>query len=104
MFLWFFNRPWLTGAMLALMMVMGVLGYTNMPRNLYPDAEYPQVMIITQFPGASAEVIAQQVSRPMERELFTLSGIRLAQSTNRDGFAVIRTEFEYEKGLEGSLA
>ncbi len=104
MFLWFFNRPWLTGAMLALMTVMGILGYTNMPRNLYPDAEYPQVMIITQFPGASAEVIAQQVSRPMERELFTLSGIRLAQSTNRDGFAVIRTEFEYEKGLEGALS
>ena len=90
--------------MLVLMMVMGVLGYTNMPRNLYPDAEYPQVMIIAQFPGASAEVITQQVTRPMERELYSLSGIRLAQSTNRDGFAIIRTEFEYERGLDDALS
>lgn len=104
MFLWFFNRPWLTGAMLALMVLMGIIGHSNMPRNLYPDAEYPQVMIITQFPGASAEVMSQQVTRPMERELFGLSGIRLVQSTNRDNFAVTRVEFEYEQGLEGALA
>ena len=104
MFLWFFNRPWITAAMLLLMSIMGVLGYNLMPRNLYPDAERPQVMIITQFPGASAEIMAQQVSRTMERELFSLSGIRLVQSTNRDGFAVIRTEFGYEKGLDGALA
>jgi multidrug efflux pump subunit AcrB len=104
MFLWFFNRPWLTGAMLLLMSIMGVLGYNLMPRNLYPDAERPQVMIITQFPGASAEIMAQQVSRTMERELYSLSGIRLVQSTNRDGFAVIRTEFGYEKGLNGALS
>lgn len=104
MFLWFFNRPWLTGAMLLLMSILGVIGYQIMPRNLYPDAERPQVMIITQFPGASAEMMAQQVSRTMERELYSLSGIRLVQSTNRDGFAVIRTEFGYEKGLSAALA
>lgn len=104
MFAWFFDRPWITAAVLLLLSLLGVLGYNNMPRNLYPDAERPQVMIITQFPGASAEVVTQQVSRPMERELFSLSGVRLVQSTNRDGFAIIRAEFGYEKGLNGALA
>ena len=104
MFLWLFNRPWITGALLLLMSLIGVLGYNNMPRNLYPDAERPQVMIITQFPGASAEVVTQQLSRVIEREIYSLSGVRLVQSTNRDGFAVTRAEFGYEKGLNGALA
>lgn len=104
MFLWLFNRAWITGALLLLMSLLGVLGYNAMPRNLYPDAERPQIMLIVQYPGATAQVITQEVTRPIERELYSLSGVRLVQSTNRDGFTVIRAEFGYEKGLNGALA
>lgn len=104
MFLWLFHRPWITGALLILMSILGVLGYNTMPRNFYPDAERPQVMLIVQYPGATAQVITQEVTRPIERELYSISGIRLVQSTNRDGFTVIRAEFGYEKGLNGALS
>ncbi len=103
MFRFFYSRPILLGTVLFVMLFLGVLGYLNMPRNMYPDLERPQVTVVTPLPGASALTVAQKVSRPIEQELYTLSHVRDVQSTNKDELSIVRAEFEYVKGLNSAL-
>ena len=83
--------------------ILGVVGYLKMPRNMYPDVERPQVTVITQLPGAAAQSVAQKVSRLIEQELYSLSQVRDVQSTNKNEVSIVRSEFEYEKGLDAAL-
>lgn len=103
MFRFFHARPLLLAVVLGLASLLGVIGYLNLPRNMYPDMERPQVTIITQLPGATALTVAQKVSRPIEQELYTLSGIRNVESTSRNEISIVKAEFEYEKGLNAAL-
>jgi multidrug efflux pump subunit AcrB len=103
MFRYFHDRPLLLNMILIIASIMGVIGYLKMPRNMYPDVERPQVTIITQMPGAAAQSVAQKVSRLIEQEMYSLSQIRDVQSTNKNEVSIVRTEFEYEKGLDAAL-
>src|SRR5215216_1147673 len=65
--------------------VMGLLSYTRMPVNLFPDVEFPVVVVTTVYPGASPEEIEDQVTAKMEDELSTSSGLESIQSTSSEG-------------------
>ena len=99
LFRYFYTRPLLLAMILFIGSIMGVLGYINLPRNMYPDVERSQVTVITQLPGAAAQTVAQKVSRPIEQELYALAGIRDVQSTNKNEVSIIKAEFEYGKDL-----
>jgi len=103
MFRFFHDRPLLLGAVLVIASILGVVGYLEMPRNMYPDVERPQVTVITQLPGAAAQSVAQKLSRPIEQELYAISKVRDVQSTNKNEVSIVRAEFEYEKGLDAAL-
>lgn len=81
LFRYFYSRPLLLATILTIGSLLGAVGYLNLPRNMFPDVERSQVTVITQLPGASAQSVAQKVSRPIEQELYALSGIRAVQST-----------------------
>jgi len=99
LFRYFYTRPLLLAMILFIGTIMGVLGYINLPRNMYPDVERSQVVVVTQLPGAAAQTVAQKVSRPIEQELYALAGIRDVQSTNKNEVSIIKAEFEYGKDL-----
>jgi len=103
LFRFFYDRPLLLAMILLIGSLLGVVGYVNLPRNMYPDVERPQVTVITQLPGAAAQTVAQKVSRPIEQELYALSGIRDVQSTNKNEVSIVRAEFEYTKGLDAAV-
>ena len=97
MFRFFHDRPLLLAVVLGLASLLGLIGYHKLPRNMFPDMERPQVTVITQLPGAAAMSVAQKVSRPIEQELYTLSGVRDVESTSRNEISVVKVEFEYAK-------
>jgi len=103
MFDFFYKRPLLLGVILVIGSLLGVIGYLNMPRNLYPDLDPPSVTVITQLPVASALTVAQRVSRPIEQQLYTLSGVRDVQSINKNEVSIVTADFEYTKGLDRAL-
>ncbi|GAB4337004.1 MAG: efflux RND transporter permease subunit [Desulfobulbaceae bacterium] len=102
MFSYFYKRPHLLFSIIALLFVMGVIGLITMPKNLFPDADRPQVIVITQVPGATAEVAASTVSKPIENEIARLSLVRDISSVNVANFSIVKAEFEYTKGLNAA--
>ncbi len=71
-----------------------------MPKNLFPDSDRPTVVVMTQVPGATPNVVAATVSKPIELELSSLASIRQVSSTNIAGMSIVSAEFEYTKGLD----
>ncbi|EFK08839.1 RND transporter, HAE1/HME family, permease protein [delta proteobacterium NaphS2] len=98
------KRPYVTYACLALFMSLGVLGYLKSDRNLFPDSNYPEIAVVMVEPGASAKSLAANVAVPVEKELYTLDGIRRVYSSTIDEVSVIRAEFEYTRDLDMAAA
>ena len=100
MFEYFYKRPYFLYSLIAAFFVLGVYGLKTMPKNLFPDSDRPTVIVMTQVPGATSNVVAATVSKPVEMELASLALIRQVSSTNIAGMSIVTAEFEYEKGLD----
>jgi multidrug efflux pump subunit AcrB len=97
---WYVRKPHAVLAVLLFLSVLGIIGFKEIPRKFFPDANRPQVAVITVEPGASAEDVASYLSVPIERELKTLDGVRKVTSTSKDGVSVVIAEFEYRKKID----
>ena len=95
-------HPHLVLALVILGVVLGIKSFRELPLNLFPDANYPKIVVIIEYPGASAEDIEREIAIPVEKEMSTLSLVRKVRSVARDGTAVISVEFEYEKELSAA--
>jgi len=102
MFSYFYKRLHLLFSIIALLFVLGVIGFVTMLKNLFPDADRPQVIVITQVPGSTAEVAASTVSKPIENEIARLSEVCEISSVNVANFSIVKAEFEYTKGLNAA--
>jgi len=81
---------------------MGIIALIVLPKNLFPDANPPQVIVITAIPGATAQVAASTVSKPLEQEIARLGLVTDVSSINVANFSIVKAEFEYEKGLNAA--
>ena len=99
MFDFFYKRPYLLYSLIAGFFIMGIVGLTTMPKNLFPDANPPKVVVITSVPGATAKVAASTVSKPIEEELARLGFVTDVSSVNVANFSIVSAEFGYKKSL-----
>ncbi len=97
------SKPHVIISFLALVIMAGVVGYKSMPRNLFPNSNYPEVAVVIVQPGASAKTLASNVAVPIEEELYTLDEIRRAHSDTIDEVTVIRAEFDYSKNIDTAV-
>ena len=102
MFDFFHKRPYLLYSLIAALFVLGIYGLIVMPKNLFPDSDRPTVIIMSQVPGATPDVVAATVSKPIEQEVSSLALIRQVSSTNIAGLSIVTAEFEYAKGLDAA--
>lgn len=102
MFDFFHKRPYLLYSLIAGFFVLGLYGLVVMPKNLFPDSDRPTVIVMTQVGGATPNMAAATVSKPIEQEIASLALIRQVSSTNIAGMSIVTAEFEYEKGLDAA--
>lgn len=76
--------------------VMGGLAFVRMPVNLYPDVDFPVVVVNTIYPGASPGEVEDQVTSIMEDELGTISGLDSIQSTTSEGVSTVILQFDLD--------
>jgi multidrug efflux pump subunit AcrB len=58
-----------------MILLFGVRGYEEMPKEQYPDASLPTVFVNTPYFGNSAEEIENLITRPIEDEIESISGV-----------------------------
>ncbi|SFV75307.1 RND multidrug efflux transporter; Acriflavin resistance protein [hydrothermal vent metagenome] len=102
MFEYFYKRPYMLFSIIAAFFIMGIIALVTLPKNLFPDANPPQVIVITQVPGATAKVAASTVSKPIEQEISRLGLVTDVSSVNVANYSIVKAEFGYKKGLNAA--
>lgn len=96
------SRPVLAGVMSVLLVLFGIVGYTFLGTREYPVTDSPIVMVTTVYPGASADIIAAQVTKPLEEAIAEANGIRALSSVSREQVSIITVEFNLDADLEAA--
>jgi multidrug efflux pump len=96
------SRPVLAGVMSVLLILFGIVGYTFLGTREYPVTDSPIVMVTTVYPGASADIIASQVTKPLEEAVAEANGIRAMSSVSREQVSIITVEFNLDADLEAA--
>ena len=87
------KRPVFATMMMVTLVVLGIISYQRLAIDEYPDVSYPIVVVQTSYPGASPEVMEREVSRPLERVLNTVAGLREVTSTSLESSSLVRVQF-----------
>ena len=81
----------------------GVMSYNEMPKEAYPEIVIPTIFINTVYPGNSAKDIENLVTRPIEKELASISEIKKLESSSAQDFSIIVAEFDSDVDAEFAL-
>lgn len=80
---------------LVIMVIAGVASYVSMPREAFPEVVIPTIYVGTPYPGNSPVDIEKLVTRPLEKEIGSISGIDKITSTSVEGYSTIMVEFDF---------
>jgi multidrug efflux pump subunit AcrB len=85
----------IAGLVTLAIIVFGVLATLNLKQELLPSIQVPTAIVTASYPGVSPQIVADDVSTPMEHALTGVSGVTKVQSTSTNGIATITVEWEY---------
>ncbi len=97
------NNRTSVGFLAFLITVMGVFTYIGLPKDSYPEIEQPVIYIGTSYPGNSPLDMENLVTRPIEKELNTISEVDNIKSTSVQDYATIIVEFDPKTAVEDAL-
>jgi multidrug efflux pump len=85
---------------MAAILLVGIVGYTQLPVSALPQVDYPTIQILTFYPGASPTVVATTVTAPLERQFGELQGLSQMTSTSSGGTSVIVLQFNLTLSID----
>ncbi len=91
----FIDRPVLSTVISIIIVILGILGLTNLPITQYPDIAPPTIQVNAAYPGANAETILESVIIPLEEQINGVEGMTYLSSTaSNTGTASISVFFD----------
>ena len=81
----------------------GLLSYRSIPKESFPEAEIPNLVVNTLYPGVSPADVESLVTRKIEEELTTISDIKELTSTSVEGYSSVTAEFESDVNMDEAL-
>ncbi len=96
----FIVRPVATSLLMAAILLVGVVSYTQLPVSALPEVDYPTIQVLTFYPGASPLVMATTVTAPLERQFGQLQGLSQMTSTSSGGTSVIVLQFNLSLSID----
>ncbi|MBA8814981.1 HAE1 family hydrophobic/amphiphilic exporter-1 [Microbacterium halimionae] len=79
--------------------VFGGLALTSLKQELIPSIEFPQLSIISTYPGASPDVVANDVSTPIETAIQGVPGLESTSATSTTNASIVQASFAYGTDL-----
>ena len=76
------KKPMTVFVAVILVILLGVVAFTRMTPDLLPNLDFPYVVIVTSYPGASPEQVETEITRPVEQSVATLDNIVDIQSVS----------------------
>ncbi|MDG2538390.1 efflux RND transporter permease subunit [Dyella jiangningensis] len=96
----FIRRPIATSLLMVAVLLLGILGYRELPVSALPEIDAPSLVVTTQYPGASASTMASLVTTPLERNFGQISGLTMMTSDSSAGLSTIVLQFAMDRDID----
>jgi len=96
----FILRPVATSLLMAAILLVGIVAYTQLPVSALPQVDYPTIQVLTFYPGASPDVVATTVTAPLERQFGQMQGLSQMTSTSSGTTSVIVLQFNLTLSID----
>lgn len=87
------KKPYTVVVGLIIVLILGVVSYTSVSRDILPNINLPYVVVASIYPGAPPEVVEAEVTYPVEEALGSVPGIKTMMSTSSEHFSLVILEF-----------
>jgi multidrug efflux pump subunit AcrB len=89
----------LTGVLLF----FGLYSYRSLPKELFPEAVFPYIMVTTIYPGNSPTDIENLITRPIEKEVENIRGVKKVTSNSAQDASLVFVEFNFGIDVDAAL-
>ena len=96
----FILRPVATSLLMAAILLVGIVAFTQLPVSALPEVDYPTIQVLTFYPGASPDVTATTITAPLERQFGEMQGLSQMTSTSAGGVSVIVLQFDLALSID----
>src|ERR1700684_3996141 len=91
----FIHRPIFASSIAVIMVLAGAICYFLLPVSQFPDITPPQVVVSANYPGASAQVVADTVTTPLEQQINGVEGMPyMSSASSNDGSSTVTVTFD----------
>ena len=97
------KKPYLTVVAVIIVLVIGAVSLSKMKTDLLPEMGLPYLMVITTEPGASPEKVEDDVSKPLEERLGTISGVKNIVSNSAENYSLVMLEFDSGTNMDSAM-
>jgi HAE1 family hydrophobic/amphiphilic exporter-1 len=85
--------------MILIIMVLGFVALSRIGIDFFPDLQFPEVSILTTYPGAASHEMETIVTRPLEEAVSAVEGVKKLKSRSQEGISIIQVEFMWGTDL-----
>jgi len=83
-----------------IVVVIGIISFTQLGLDLLPDIEFPVVSIVTSYPGAAPQEVETLLTKPIEAFVSSVNRVKNVTSISQEGFSIVMVEFEWGTNLD----
>ena len=100
---WSVNNATTVFVLVAIIIISGLYSYLTVPKESFPEVVIPEVFIGTPYPGNSPSNIEKLITRPLEKEINTITGVDEITSTTIQGYSAVDVKFEFDVTSDEAL-
>jgi HAE1 family hydrophobic/amphiphilic exporter-1 len=93
------KRPLITVVTMVALVIFGIVALFRLQTDEFPDVAPPYVSVGLIYPGASPDVVENEVLDPVEEAIASISGVKKMIGSASDGYGFVMIEFVFEKPL-----
>jgi multidrug efflux pump subunit AcrB len=90
---WCINNATSIYVFMVMILFSGLMIYNSLPKELFPDVVVPTISIVTIYPGATPEDIENLITKPIEKQVKGLNGVKKITSNSLSDVSIITVEF-----------
>jgi multidrug efflux pump len=98
------RRPVMAWVMNLVILLVGIICYDRLAVRLIPNVDVPVVTVATNYPGANAQVIESQITKPIEDALSGIEGIDFIQSVSRAESSQVTVRFRLTRDADAAAS
>ena len=98
----FIRRPVMTTLVMSAILLVGLIGFHQLPVSDLPSVDYPTIQVSANLPGASPQTMASAVATPLEKQFSTIAGVDSMSSVSSQGSAQITIQFSLDRDIDAA--